>query len=445
MTLAEKKESNSLRKEDSSFHGWYRFVLSFPPHLIRKYSEKFGLGSDDVLFDPFCGTGTTVVEAKKLGIPSMGSEAHPFTAMVSRVKCQWMLDPDRMAKLARAISQKAERAGEKYGLPPLSFHAQMLRETPHKGLNGYSLPQEEADMIPTGFMSELPLGRLLILRHWIEEMTEDEPEPVREFFYVALAHITANGAGNFAFGPEIYRTKAKSDYDVLGHFAKQASTMIDDLRLAQSWPNRKTLSRIIEADARDLKEVPSGMTAVITSPPYPNEKDYTRTTRVESVLLRFIQHRSGLRNIKGNLLRSNTRNVFVADDDMDEIKGIDSIRKVCEEIEAKRIDLGKTSGFERLYHKVVAHYFGGMRRHLRHLKPKLKSGAKLAYVVGDQYSFLMVPVRTAALLAEVAESEGYKVDSIDLWRERVGTKIRNGLDQQKTVRIREEVLVLEKP
>jgi hypothetical protein len=57
----------------------------------------------------------------------------------------------------------------------------------------------------------------------------------------------------------------------------------------------------------------------------------------------------------------------------------------------------------------------------------------------------MVPVRTAALLAEVAESEGYKVDSIDLWRERVGTKIRNGLDQQKTVRIREEVLVLEKP
>jgi len=32
--------------------------------------------------------------------------------------------------------------------------------------------------------------------------------------------------------------------------------------------------------------------------------------------------------------------------------------------------LGKTSGFERLYHKVVAHYFGGMRRHFRALYKK---------------------------------------------------------------------------
>jgi IS1 family transposase len=145
------------------------------------------------------------------------------------------------------------------------------------------------------------------------------------------------------------------------------------------------------------------------------------------------------------LLRSNTRNVFVADDDLEEVRGVDSIRKVCEQIEARRVELAKTSGFERLYHKVVAHYFGGMKRHFRNLMPKLKSGAKLAYVVGDQYSFLMIPVRTATLLAEVAESEGYRVKAIDLWRERVGTKVRNGLDRQKTVRIREEVLVLEKP
>jgi hypothetical protein len=445
MKLEEKKESNSLLKEDAPFHAWYRFVLSYPPHLIRKYSGKFKLGRDDVLFDPFCGTGTTVVEAKKLCIPSMGSEAHPFTAMASRVKCNWTLDPDRLAALARTISQKSEQASEKHGLHSLSFHSQMLRETPPKGLNGYALPQAEADMIPTGFMSELPLGRLLVVRHWVEKSTEEEAESVREFFYVALAHVIANGAGNFAFGPEIYRTKAKKDYDVLGHFARQVSTMIDDLRQAKSWPGRKTSARIFEEDARELAKIPSGITAVITSPPYPNEKDYTRTTRVESVLLRFVLHRAGLRDIKGNLLRSNTRNVFVADEDMKEVQGIDSIQKVCQQIEARRIELKKTSGFERLYHKVVAHYFGGMKRHLRSLKPKLESGAKLAYVVGDQYSFLMVPVRTAALLAEVAESEGYKVGSIDLWRERFGTKIRNGLDQQKTVRIREEVLVLEKP
>jgi hypothetical protein len=85
-----------------------------------------------------------------------------------------------------------------------------------------------------------------------------------------------------------------------------------------------------------------------------------------------------------------------------------------------------------------------MRRHLRTLKPRLKGGAKLAYVVGDQLSFLMVPVATATLLAEVAEAEGYRVLGIDLWRERIGTKVRNATNGEKVVRVREEVLLLEK-
>jgi hypothetical protein len=57
----------------------------------------------------------------------------------------------------------------------------------------------------------------------------------------------------------------------------------------------------------------------------------------------------------------------------------------------------------------------------------------------------MVPVRTATLLAEVAESEGFRVAGIDLWRERIGTKVRNSLTGQKVIRIREEVLRLELP
>jgi hypothetical protein len=183
---------------------------------------------------------------------------------------------------------------------------------------------------------------------------------------------------------------------------------------------------------------------MITSPPYPNEKDYTRTTRVESILLRIVSDRIALREVKESLLRSNTRNIFVDDRDGDEVKEFASIQKVCQTIEQRRIDLNKDSGFERLYHKVVAHYFGGMRRHLRALRPKLMSRARLAYVVGDQLSFLMVPVATAKLLAEVAEAEGYKTIGCDLWRERIGTRVKNSLTNEKTVRVREEVLLMQK-
>ena len=44
---------------------WYRFVLSFPPHLVREYISRFDLGSGARVLDPFCGTGTTIVECKK--------------------------------------------------------------------------------------------------------------------------------------------------------------------------------------------------------------------------------------------------------------------------------------------------------------------------------------------------------------------------------------------
>ena len=66
------REDNKLRINDRAAHQWYRFVLSFPPHLVRDYAAKFGLNSRHRVLDPFCGTGTTLVEGQKLGLPAFG-------------------------------------------------------------------------------------------------------------------------------------------------------------------------------------------------------------------------------------------------------------------------------------------------------------------------------------------------------------------------------------
>ena len=51
---------NKVREEDRVVHDWYRFVLAFPPHLIRHYLQKLGADPDrDVVLDPFVGCGTT--------------------------------------------------------------------------------------------------------------------------------------------------------------------------------------------------------------------------------------------------------------------------------------------------------------------------------------------------------------------------------------------------
>lgn len=436
--------NNALQKEDFPIHGWYRFVLSFPPHLVRQYISTFALGENDLLLDPFCGTGTTLVEAKKLGIPSVACDAHPFATLVSRVKTNWGLDVKALRNDLRRILRRTEAQTSEYGLHSLSFEALMLRDEGNVPGGQLQLDEEEQKLLPTGFLSSRPLRRLLILRDQIDRQTSGVADEVREFFLVALAHVIANGAGNFAFGPEIYRTKPKRDYDVLGHFARHADLMLSELRAVQTSVQVGTASKVFRNDARLMPSIPSGVSAVITSPPYPNEKDYTRTTRVESILLKIVTNKASLREVKESLLRSNTRNIFVNDTDGEEVKEFKSIQRVCRDIEKRRIELSKDSGFERLYHKVVSHYFGGMRRHFRSLRPKLKPRAKLAYVVGDQLSFLMVPVATAKLLSEVAEAEGFKTVGCDLWRERVGTKVRNSLTNEKTVRVREEVLLLEK-
>jgi len=434
---------NALQREDRPIHAWYRFVLSYPPHLVRQYLERFALTPEDCLLDPFCGTGTTLVEAKKNGIPSIGCDAHPFAALASRVKTNWDLDTRLLRGLLSGVLRTAESAMLDHNLPSLSLNVHLIREK-GSAARTYSFDEHETKILPEGFLSHRPLQRLLILRDEIEQATRSHDVCIREFFLLALGQAVANGAGNFSFGPEIYRTKPKEDYDVLGHFACHSNLMIAELEEMQATGIVSVPSAVFQCDARTLENPPQRISAVITSPPYPNEKDYTRTTRVESLLLRLLSDRQSLRNMKELLLRSNTRNIFVTDRDGEEVKEFASIQGICADIEKRRVELGKTSGFERLYHKVVAHYFGGMRRHFRALYPKLKPKGKLAYVVGDQLSYLMIPVPTAMLLGEVAEAEGFKVVGCDLWRERIGTRVKNHADKRKTVRVREEVLLLQK-
>src|SRR6266568_3910582 len=94
------REDNKVRSEDRGVHDWYRFVLSFPPHLVRDYLERFGVRSDQTVLDPFCGTGTTLVECKKRGIPSIGIEANPMACFASAVKTDWSPAPSDLLEHA---------------------------------------------------------------------------------------------------------------------------------------------------------------------------------------------------------------------------------------------------------------------------------------------------------------------------------------------------------
>ena len=133
------------------------------------------------------------------------------------------------------------------------------------------------------------------------------------------------------------------------------------------------------------------------------------------MLLGFIRSKEDLRSLKKQLIRSNTRGVYKADTDDLLVVGNKEIQRIAEAIEKRRIELKKDSGFEKLYARVTKLYFGGMTRHLSELRRVLRPGAQLAYVVGDQASYLRIMIRTCQILADIATSLGYEVVGIDLF------------------------------
>jgi hypothetical protein len=303
-----------------------------------------------------------------------------------------------------------------------------------KGCVKWLLSPEMASVMPTGFISPRPYAKIMLLKRLIDNVPNRH---IRDLYRLAVAAILVEDVGNIGFGPEVYMTRPKRDVPVDALFARKTNAMLEDLRIVRSSDLERTRSCVSLDDARSLQSIGSrAIDVVITSPPYPNEKDYTRSTRLESIVLGFIENRQDLRKIKSNLLKSNTRTIHKGDSDDSYVARFRSIQELAREIEDRRTELGKTSGFERLYHRVVKLYFGGMYRHLKELKERLRRGAQLAYVVGDQMSFFRIHIRTGNLLAEIAESLGYEVNSIELWRERLSTSTK--------LMLREEVVVLRK-
>ncbi len=430
-TVADPIDRNKILPEDRAVHAWYRFVLSFPPHLVRHYLERLDVDSSDTVLDPFCGTGTTLVECKKLGIASVGIESNPMAAFASSAKVDWSADPRMLERYAEVVVSTALKKIE-----DIPTNAQISLPLDGVCENGEQLLRqlepEQMKLLLKDSISPLPLHKTLVLLDEIDRRGDPE---LRQFGRLALANELAYRISNLKFGPEVGLGRIKVDapvmhvwLDGMREIASDISNVSDRVGVA---------AQVFRADSRDMHKIlaPNSIDAVITSPPYPNEKDYTRTTRLESVILGLIKDRQQLRSLKQDLIRSNTRGVYKSDTDDLVVEAHDGIQEIADAIERRRVELGKTSGFERLYPRVTRLYFGGMTRHLASLRPILRPGAKLAYVVGDQASYLRVMIRTGRIVAELAESLGYRVIGVDLFRTRLSTVTGEQL--------REEVVLLE--
>jgi hypothetical protein len=149
--------ANKLDPQDRAFHDWYRFVLSFPPHLVRDYINKFKLNKKSTLLDPFCGTGTTLIEAKLAGMQSVGLEGNLFPQFASSVKTDWNVDPDTLSLQTRQIASEVFSVLKSQGIDDNFFVAD------YRDLELRALEPDAQKLILTNSISPFPLHKTLVL------------------------------------------------------------------------------------------------------------------------------------------------------------------------------------------------------------------------------------------------------------------------------------------
>ncbi len=435
------RERQRMRNE--AVHSWYQFVLAYPDHLVTEMLPRFGVGPGSVVLDPFCGTGTTLVECKKLGIASVGIDANPAAVLASRVKTDWDVDSGQVEQLCSHIVA---------AVTPVSEHF-LLSETPLFGRNG-DLAALRADILKHSAEGQYLVGCGMLDRHWIDEapfyislalLSQIEalhaaPEYVR-LLKLALASCMVETVANVRFGPEIYVVRGSGRHDVVGAFAAKVASMVNDLRIVKTL-RRPGAAAVFEGDSRECDRIIGDagidhVDYVITSPPYPTEKDYTRNTRLELIYLGFVRDRDSLRRIKGQMVRSHSKGIYKGDSDGRLVAHIPEVKAIADELREKV--RGKTYGFAKQYPRIIEEYFGGMYRHFLALSRIMRARGKAAYVVGEQRTYLQTFTPTGTVLARLAERPevGFRVDDIFVWRIRQGTTGSGNA-------IKEEIVVLEK-
>lgn len=146
---------------------------------------------------------------------------------------------------------------------------------------------------------------------------------------------------------------------------------------------------------------------------------------------------ASFRTIKKRMIRGSTTNIYKDDNERELVKDISEIREVTDLIDARLKKDGATSGFEKLYTKLVWEYFGGMASTFSECYKVLKPGGKIALLVSDSHAFKMVHIQTAQLLKKVGEQAGFVNAEIILWQ------LKNSTSHK--YQLRENILILQKP
>lgn len=422
---------DSLR---APIHNWFTYPAGFSYKAVEATLKANHICAGNTVYDPFMGSGTTNVTAKKLGINSYGVEAHPFVFRIAKAKLCWnigrvsVLDALRRIKAAVNSHNRTTQKETKQQLEAV-FPELVLKCYDNKALMD-----------------------LMLIRDAIADL-ELRPELV-DFFFVGLTGLLREVSLAETGWPYIAPKKQKSsslNKDVLLEFSRRIRQMVDDVEVMVGEASEhyaESCHKIFNADSRDtILLIPDeSIDHVFTSPPYLNNFDYADRTRLELYFWGEAKSWGDItKNVRAKLITSATTQIS-RDDPKYQLS--ETIAKASPEVfeflctaVSKLSQIRLTKGGKKSYDHLVSGYFNDMLQTVTDVFRVLKPGKKAVFVLGDSAPY-GVHIPTDEFIGQLGVGVGFRQYNIEVLRTRGGKWKDN--PQRHDVQLRESIVTLTK-
>ncbi|GET44099.1 site-specific DNA-methyltransferase [Microseira wollei] len=383
----------------------FRYKEAFAFGFVKEFIHRFSLSSDDYLFDPFCGMGTTLFTAMQHNVPAIGIDRLPIATFIAQtLPLFYSLEPQEIRETFQTI---------------------------RAGLN-QAEPAEIADDVAI-MKDAFDRDNLLALRCWKSEI-EKLPSPMKDIFMLVFLAILEPCSYTAKDGQflRLNRDKLIAEPDEMLQ-QKVYEVEKDILSLRYLWGDKKPLHMPVVqmGDARDLSNVhfEKPPTAIITSPPYANRYDYTRTYSLE-LCFNFVKNFEELKALRFGILRSHIESKVNPTDQPPH----PVIKEVVDILRQRKLNNPRIPD-------MLTAYFVDMRKVIGEWAKVLTKGGKVAMVVDNvRFDGEMVPVDL--VLSEMAEEVGFKIEQVIVARYKGNSSQQMG--KYGRVPVRESIVIWQK-
>ncbi len=291
-------------------HSWIKYREGYSAQLVETLIEEFGVRPGDTILEPFSGSATTLLVARSLGISGVGIEILPVCQLAWEAKSMvFAYDLDELQRTYDLIHENE---------PEESWTA-----FPHLAITQSAFPAqiERHLMYYTEWAERLDASRATktLLRLALSSILEEVSYTRKDGQYLRWDSRSDKVQGRnqirLSQGKNPIKGMDKGRLPtVKGALLRALATIIGDIQELQKRPHRDSHQELVYGSALTaLPQLADGLfAAVITSPPYCNRYDYTRTYALELAYLGIGE--DGIRELRQGQLSCTVENRSKVDD-----------------------------------------------------------------------------------------------------------------------------------